>query len=147
DLADDDAGLSEAEDALPEAAAPPATPRTSTKRRARTKPAPPPSEPRVEAAPAPKPASAPKPSAPASPKELLARAKQALSSGKASEAYRLAAQANQQQRNPSAIRIMARAACRMGNKAKAKSAFDRLSISDRSGIRSECRQHGVRLGL
>lgn len=99
------------------------------------------------AAPAPAPASpAAAPSEPSA-AELLAQSRDALRQGDASAAYRLASRSNGKKSSQSALQIMAKAACRMKSRDKAKSAFDRLAMADRAGIRSECRNHGVRLGL
>jgi hypothetical protein len=94
-----------------------------------------------------KPEPAPGSNKEASPTVLLADAKSALKRGKAREAYALASKSYRKAKSASALQVMARAACRMGSAAKAKSAFDRLTLSQRSGIRSECRQHGIKLGL
>ncbi len=78
---------------------------------------------------------------------LLAEARSALSSGNARRAYSLASKSQRAKRSSAALVIMAKAACRFGNESQAKSAFGQLSVSDRRGIRGECRDRGVRLGL
>ena len=78
---------------------------------------------------------------------LLADAKAALAAGQARKAYTLASKSRQAKKTSAALIVMARAACRFGGESQAKSAFDQLGVSDRRGIRSECRDHGVRLGL
>jgi hypothetical protein len=79
--------------------------------------------------------------------ELLSQAKSQLARGRAPEAYRLASASYAKRRSTAALQVMAKAGCRMGNQSKAKRAFDKLSVTERSGIRSECRKHGVKLGL
>lgn len=96
--------------------------------------------------PAPKPKAKPKQSDDSA-SSLLQKAKAELSKGRAPEAYRLANSSYRKAKSTSALQVMAKAACRMGNKAKAKSAFDRLSVSQRGGIRAECRKRGVKLGI
>ena len=99
-------------------------------------------------APQPKPKPKPKPqSGGSSADALLGQARSALAKGRASEAYRLASQSYTKARSSSALKVMAKAGCKMGNKSKAKRAFDKLSVGQRAGIRSECRKHGVKLGL
>lgn len=146
-----------AEDPVPEAAATPtpapakpSTPAKKSGRRATSKSNDAPAEPprKADAAPSPAPPKpAPKPAQNQSPEALLKEAQSALSSGQAGTAYRLAAQSHKMKRSHAALRIMVRAACRTGNENNAKSAFRQLPVADRSGIRAECRKHGVRLGL
>ncbi len=97
--------------------------------------------------PAPPPPKAAAPEAEPDAKALLARAKAALRSGKHAEAHRLASKSRQAKRSSAALIVMATAACRMGNASKAKSAFAQLKVSERRGIRAECRNKGIRLGL
>ena len=78
---------------------------------------------------------------------LLADARKALAAGQARKAYSLASKSRSAKRTSAALVVMAKAACRFGGEAQAKSAFNQLSVSARRGIRSECRSHGVRLGL
>ncbi|MCR9164110.1 MAG: hypothetical protein ACE37F_24265 [Nannocystaceae bacterium] len=78
---------------------------------------------------------------------LLADARAALAAGRARKAYSLASKSRSAKRSSAALVVMAKAACRFGGEAQAKSAFNQLSVSARRGIRSECRTHGVRLGL
>ncbi len=78
---------------------------------------------------------------------LLTDARNALAAGRARKAYTLASKSRSAKRTSAALVVMAKAACRLGDEAQAKSAFDQLSVSARRGIRSECRSHGVRLGL
>lgn len=95
--------------------------------------------------------SRPAPAAPTAKKPdadaLLADARKALAAGQARKAYSLATKSRSAKRTSAALVVMAKAACRFGAEAKAKSAFNQLSVSARRGIRSECRSHGVRLGL
>lgn len=79
--------------------------------------------------------------------ELLASAKKALASGNNSAAYSLAAQSRRLKRTNDALQVMAKAGCRMGSENKAKAAFSQLPLGLKSGIRSECRAKGIRLGL
>ncbi len=90
-----------------------------------------------------KPAAADEPDA----KALLAEARKALASGQARRAYSLAAKSKKAKRSSAALVVMAKAACRFGGEPQAKAAFKQLSVSDRRGIRSECRNNGIRLGL
>jgi len=87
--------------------------------------------------------------APAEPSasDLLQDAQRALQRGASSEAYQLASRSYSKKKSAAAVRTMARAACRMKSRSKAKAAFERLSMSDRAGIRAECRDDGIRLGL
>ncbi len=97
--------------------------------------------------------SSPQPPAAAPAKEpvdadaLLADANKALASGQARKAYTLASKSRSARRSSAALIVMAKAACRFGGEGQAKSAFDQLSVGDRRGLRAECRNHGVRLGL
>lgn len=95
--------------------------------------------------------SRPAPAAPTTAKPdadaLLADARKALAAGQARKAYSLASKSRSAKRTSAALVVMAKAACRFGGEAQAKSAFNQLSVSARRGIRSECRSHGVRLGL
>ncbi|MEM6296702.1 MAG: hypothetical protein AAGA54_35875 [Myxococcota bacterium] len=122
---------------------PVAEPEPAPTKRRRTKTASKPSSARP-APPAPKPAA---PSTAPDAGALLREAKAALSSGKHAEAYRLASKSRQAKRSSSALVVMATAACRMGSAPKAKSAFAQLKVSERRGIRAECRNKGIRLGL
>jgi hypothetical protein len=79
--------------------------------------------------------------------ELLADATAALRANNNSTALQLASMSNRKHRSYSALQVMARAACRLKRTATANSAFARLPLARRSGIRSECRGHGVRLGV
>lgn len=93
--------------------------------------------------------SRPAPTAPSTktPDALLADARAALAAGQARKAYSLARKSRSGKQTSAALVVMAKAACRFGGEAQAKSAFNQLSVSARRGIRSECRSHGVRLGL
>jgi outer membrane biosynthesis protein TonB len=129
-----------------EAAPPPAStpkPKSKTSRRSKASPSTSPTKASSNTAPRAKTARAAEPDADA----LLASAKAALSAGRASEAHQLASRSNRKKRSVSALQIMARAGCRMRSEAKAKSAFDRLAITQRGGIRAECRKYGVKLGI
>ncbi len=93
----------------------------------------------------------PSPAAPAKPPEdaaaLLASARKALAAGQARKAYSLASKSRSAKRTSAALIVMAKAACRFGGESQAKSAFNQLSVSNRRGLRAECRNHGVRLGI
>ena len=89
----------------------------------------------------------PPPKAEADPAALLADARKALAAGNARRAYSLAVKSRRAKSSAAALVVMAKAACRFGGEAQAKSAFGQLKVSDRRGIRAECRKHGVRLGL
>jgi|GEM_PF-4453106 len=89
----------------------------------------------------------PTPAAAPDAKALLADARKALSAGQARRAYNLAAKSRRAKATSESLVVMAKAACRFGGEAQAKSAFNQLRVSDRRGIRAECRKHGVRLGL
>jgi len=93
----------------------------------------------------------PAPAAPAKPPEdaatLLASARKALASGQARKAYALASKSRSAKRTSAALVVMAKAACRFGGASQAKSAFNQLSVANRRGLRAECRNHGVRLGI
>lgn len=78
---------------------------------------------------------------------LLADARKALASGQARKAYSLASKSRSAKRTSAALVVMAKAACRFGGASQAKSAFNQLSVSNRRGLRAECRTHGVRLGI
>lgn len=104
------------------------TPKKSTASNARPPPAAPPKQPADAAA-------------------LLADARKALAAGQARKAYSLAAKSRGAKRTSAALIVMAKAACRFGGESQAKSAFNQLSVGNRRGLRAECRNHGVRLGL
>ena len=48
---------------------------------------------------------------------------------------------------PAALELKALAACKIGNKAKAKSASDALDRETKKRVRKQCRDMGVRIGL
>lgn len=79
--------------------------------------------------------------------DLLEDARQALRAGSNARAYSLAAKSRAAKYSAKALVVMATAACRMGDAVKAKRAFNQLSVGNRRGIRTECRNKGVRLGL
>jgi hypothetical protein len=80
--------------------------------------------------------------------QLLTEAKAAYSQGRNGEAYRLASQSNRQRPSEDALTVRAKAACRMGNEAAAKRAFDALPMGTaRREVRPICRDKGIRLGL
>lgn len=101
----------------------------------------------TEAVPPPPSAVPPPPPTSSNADDLLAAAKQALAAGNNTEAYRLASQSNGKKRSSQAVRIMAKGACRAKDKVKAKGAFELLPMSMRTGIRDECREYGIRLGV
>jgi hypothetical protein len=70
-----------------------------------------------------------------------------LASGDARRAYALAVKSRKAKSSSAALVVMAKAACRFGGERQAKSAFGQLRVSDRRGIRAECRKRGIRLGL
>ncbi|MEE9385789.1 MAG: hypothetical protein V3V08_20460 [Nannocystaceae bacterium] len=78
---------------------------------------------------------------------LLKAAKKALAAGKAARAYDLARRSRDKKKSQGAIYVMGRAACQLGDAAKAKAAVRRLSFRKSRDVRRECRQRGVRLGL
>ena len=78
---------------------------------------------------------------------LLADARKALADGQSRKAYSLASKSRSAKRTSAALIVMAKAACRFGGESQAKSAFNQLSVTNRRGLRAECRNHGVRLGL
>ncbi len=94
-------------------------------------------------------APAPKPPNPSEPdaNALLRDAQKALRSGDARRAYAQAVKSRRAKRTSAALIVMAKAACRMGSESKAKSAFGQLKVGERRGIRAECRNKGIRLGL
>lgn len=89
----------------------------------------------------------PPPKAPPDAAALLADARKALASGDARRAYALAVKSRKAKSSSAALVVMAKAACRFGGERQAKSAFGQLRVSDRRGIRAECRKRGIRLGL
>ncbi len=138
--ADSDALIEDAEDVAVVAAAEP-HPKKSARNRKRQR----------KAKQVPTSAPRPAPAAPAKQPEdaaaLLASARKALAAGQARKAYSLASKSRSAKRSSAALVVMAKAACRFGGSAQAKSAFNQLSVSNRRGLRAECRNHGVRLGI
>ncbi|TPV95338.1 MAG: hypothetical protein B7733_10495 [Myxococcales bacterium FL481] len=85
---------------------------------------------------------------PRSARELLSQAKRAYDDGQHGEAYRLATVAlDKSSGNPEAVRTKVLAACALRNRATAKAMFQSLAPEQRARLRSQCREHGVWLGV
>lgn len=104
-------------------------------------------EPKQPATSSPRPPPASPANQPADAATLLADARKALAAGQARKAYSLASKSRSAKRTSAALVVMAKAACRFGGESQAKSAFNQLSVTNRRGLRAECRNRGVRLGL
>lgn len=132
-----DLGEQEQEQSNPDADASPKTARSRKRKR----------DPKQPAASSSRPAPAAPANQPADAATLLADARKALAAGQSRKAYSLASKSRGAKRTSAALIVMAKAACRFGGESQAKSAFNQLSVANRRGLRAECRNHGVRLGL
>ena len=77
--------------------------------------------------------------------ELLADARKAQLGGSYSQAYSLAKKSYAASASPDAAQVMGVAACKMGDAAKAKSAYGKLSGSKKSALKSICEKSGIEL--
>jgi pSer/pThr/pTyr-binding forkhead associated (FHA) protein len=111
----------------------------------------PPRPPAVEeprARPEPEPTPAPPPPEPepmADPDQLLKDARKASLLGNAAQAYKLASQSHSIRPNQNALEVMGVAACKMGDAAKARSAYRRLTGSRRDELAALCASKGINL--
>jgi hypothetical protein len=77
--------------------------------------------------------------------QLLSDARKASMAGNASKAYKLAKEAYASGKSPDALQLMGVSACKMGDAAKARSAYKKLSGSKKSQLASLCSSKGIEL--
>ena len=92
----------------------------------------------------PKPTPAPVDTGPSA-AELLKQAQKAQLSRKFREAYNLARESNKKSSSQQALKIMGSAACKLGEKAKAKNAHRKLRGSAKSDVEKLCQFNGITL--
>jgi hypothetical protein len=83
----------------------------------------------------------------ASAEELLHDAEVALALGDAKEAYRLARKSRATGEQADAASLVARSACRIGERDEARRALKDLPLLERGAVRRDCRRSGSRIGL
>ncbi len=99
----------------------------------------------------PKPPVEPKPKVPkedvpkGDPVALLEDARKASLAGNATQAYDLARKSYDVDRNVSALQLMGVSACKMGDTAKAKSAYKKLEASRQKQLQAMCAEKGIML--
>jgi hypothetical protein len=104
----------------------------------------------VETTPAPTPEperATPRTRRPASAAQLLRAGEDALARGDAERAYRLAKRSHRAATHEDAASLVARSACRIGERDEAKRALKELPLFGRSAVRRDCRRSGSRIGL
>ena len=88
----------------------------------------------------------PKPEVPkGDPVALLEDARKASLAGNATQAYDLARKSYDVDRNVSALQLMGVSACKMGDTAKAKSAYKKLEASRQKQLQAMCAEKGIML--
>lgn len=108
------------------------------------KPKPPPE---VKTTPKPPPEVKKKPEVPkGDPVALLEDARKAVIANNNTQAYELARKSYEIDRNGAALKIMGVSACKMGDAAKAKSAYKKLDASLQKQLQSVCQEKGITLG-
>ena len=96
--------------------------------------------------PEPEPAPPPKPAAePTSAEDLLRDAQRALAQGNARQAYKLARLSYGKARTNAASEVMTVAACKLGDRDRAKNALRQLPLLKRPSVRTRCLKLGVRI--
>jgi predicted component of type VI protein secretion system len=89
----------------------------------------------------------PKPEVPkGDPVALLEDARKAVIANNNTQAYELARKSYDIDRNGAALKIMGVSACKMGDAAKAKSAYKKLDASLQKQLQSVCQEKGITLG-
>ncbi|MGB1274422.1 MAG: FHA domain-containing protein [Nannocystaceae bacterium] len=79
------------------------------------------------------------------PAELLDKARKAAFSGSPGEAFRLAKESYGINRNSEALKLMGVSACKMGDEAKAKSVYKKVSASTKNQLSQLCKLKGIEL--
>jgi outer membrane biosynthesis protein TonB len=135
-------------DAEPEPEPPPVSsskPKPKTTKQPEAEPKP---EPKPQPKPEPKPEPTPTPGGPddkRSADELYNAAKAAYASGRAADAYKLAYASWRKKDKGKTAELMTLAACKLKDKAKAKSSLDKVPALRRSAIKKECQGLGLSL--
>ena len=101
----------------------------------------------TEPTPAPRRSSSSRRPRPASAEELLFDGEVALRLGDAKQAYRLAKRSRNTGAHADASSLVARSACRIGERDEAKQALRDLPLLERGAVRRDCRRSGSRIGL
>jgi hypothetical protein len=77
------------------------------------------------------------------PVALLEDARKASLAGNATQAYELAKKSYEVDRNVAALQLMGVSACKMGDTAKAKSAYKKLEASRQNQLKGMCAEKGI----
>jgi hypothetical protein len=100
-----------------------------------------------EPTPAPRRSSSTRRPRPVSAEELLFDGEVALRLGDAKQAYRLAKRSRDSGAHTDAASLVARSACRIGERDEAKQALRDLPLLERGAVRRDCRRSGSRIGM